>query len=1785
MEAARLELRGRHPGPNGEVRIPLGQTAFIDVWMDGQAESIRTLNLNLRYDPQVLAPLDADPLKEGLNPFSTGGYMPQPSEAINAVRTVEGELVYGVTNLGGAAATGSGIVASFQVKAVGPGPTTDITIDFRYPRNFTSYEIMTSQGELEKRDFQTSQVSGLHVLIGAGLLVSDIPNVMMPGGGRDRSILLDGYVLDAIYPDSQIEWSVSGATQVQVQIDENRRVTVLAPDDWSGTELLSLTARSPDGLERTDDVLVTVIGPPRLQRGLFGLPDIITDEDVLPGGLDLDDFLVSDPYNPPEDLSWFASGQQEIEVRIAPVTHQLALTPPREWSGQELILFTVSNRFGLADTTTILVSVTSINDPPVLSAFTPLTVGLGEEVQGPLIAFQVTDVDDPLDELSFAVSGNSLVTAEIRMGRIVVRGIGVGAGAVEVIARDPHGAEASDTLWVEVTGTTQAPQVAGLPDLILQAGEPFSLSLDEWVTDPDTPDSLLTWSVTSGHAVEAEIRTRGQLLLVAPEGFVGDAEVVLTVSDLQGNSAIATFSITVQGDEQELILLLPDEIELVSGQDRQFALGDVVSSPYAPLAELIWEVLGAHTVDASIDAGLLVVTALDVDARVLGELILSVADPQGNRDTDTLGVWVSPAHGPDEFAIAVPDTGMVAGGTLTMSLDPFVRVLEPSQITWEITSDLPEGFTARLDTAQRTIELGAASGFAQSVRLILRGTGPEEQVAEGAFSVAVLLPGLILADIPDLALRAGEPDTSLVLDALVLQGDPQTIAWSVQGATFIAVEVDTALHTARMSAPDGTAGEESLVFTARDRAGQTAEVEARVRVQEVWELADIPDVYLLLGEIAVLRLDQFVARGRPDRLVWTVAGARDVQVEVDAQMRLARIRAPELGPTQEELIFRAFTPAVDSLVQAVEVVVLIPPLRLLAMPDMFLTAGQVDSSRVLDLYVESGDPGTVQWAVEEVDSLVALIEPGARKLQVSALEGFAGERTLVLTATRDGENAVGSILVVVQERTPVLQIGDIPDMSLSAGQVDSSLVLDRHVEIGDPELVQWSVEGADKIHVRIDGVTRRVQLEAAEAFEEEALVFVARLEGESARDTVTVTFVEEPFRIELAGIPQMTIVQGTVDTSTVLDSFLVRGNPEVARWSIEGGILVRAAIDTTTRRLHIDARAAQAGIEVFYLEVTQAGTRASGVLRVGVKVADFAISPLPPVAIEVGQESVDVDLNPHVEGSFSPDQIRWEVRPSDHLNVSIDSLTHVLRVAPVGGFTGALELVLVAHTPLGESWQATLQVEVAGAPEGVPEITAPPPLPVNPGTVVEALDLDDLVVGEDPTVLIWRVLQQGNVRVSIDAQTHVLTLRVPGDFRGEERPRLGVRRVSGGPEAQVGLTLVATDPGLSPVLSLPEEIALPVGEVLEVDLNALVEDGDTEDVFITWSVYDDDGLDIQIDSYRGRLILFAGEYRSTPARIFLTAADPDGHQTEGVVSVRFVDVDTAGPELRLVVVGHETHADQLSIRVYADELLKRSPIVLAEGEPLAVEEQGDHYRAVYAPSREGVLSIAASGVDLRDNEAYVSLPVTLRWLSQTGTTVFSPDETLQVNVAEVIGGPLAALVYAVMDEEMAYFVDILGVGQPRQAAGIIFVGVEPGEADDLVIMRRHLAGVTWEELATYAEDGTLYASAIQMGVFRTAMSEAGSQAEAPSGLAFPNPFNTEVAIRYVVQDAGHVRVEIYDLQGHRVRVLIDRTQGGGPWAAVWDGQNGRGVNMASGVYLYVVHTAGERRTGKMTLLR
>ena len=84
---------------------------------------------------------------------------------------------------------------------------------------------------------------------------------------------------------------------------------------------------------------------------------------------------------------------------------------------------------------------------------------------------------------------------------------------------------------------------------------------------------------------------------------------------------------------------------------------------------------------------------------------------------------------------------------------------------------------------------------------------------------------------------------------------------------------------------------------------------------------------------------------------------------------------------------------------------------------------------------------------------------------------------------------------------------------------------------------------------------------------------------------------------------------------------------------------------------------------------------------------------------------------------------------------------------------------------------------------------------------------------------------------------------------------------------------------------------------------------------------------------------------------------------------------------------------------------------------------------------------------------------------------------------------------------------------------------------------------------------------------------------------YPNPFNSSTTIRYRLGEMGKVRLEVYDLQGQKVKTLVDRYEGTGFYQLEWDGTDANGHSVATGVYLVRLQTQNAGRVRKMLLLK
>lgn len=83
----------------------------------------------------------------------------------------------------------------------------------------------------------------------------------------------------------------------------------------------------------------------------------------------------------------------------------------------------------------------------------------------------------------------------------------------------------------------------------------------------------------------------------------------------------------------------------------------------------------------------------------------------------------------------------------------------------------------------------------------------------------------------------------------------------------------------------------------------------------------------------------------------------------------------------------------------------------------------------------------------------------------------------------------------------------------------------------------------------------------------------------------------------------------------------------------------------------------------------------------------------------------------------------------------------------------------------------------------------------------------------------------------------------------------------------------------------------------------------------------------------------------------------------------------------------------------------------------------------------------------------------------------------------------------------------------------------------------------------------------------------------------PNPFNPTTRIDFELSAAGRTRLSIHDVRGMLVRELLDRDLPAGPHDVLWNGRDGAGRELASGIYLLRLRSGDLGDERKLTLVR
>ncbi|MCF7918329.1 MAG: T9SS type A sorting domain-containing protein [Candidatus Cloacimonetes bacterium] len=86
-------------------------------------------------------------------------------------------------------------------------------------------------------------------------------------------------------------------------------------------------------------------------------------------------------------------------------------------------------------------------------------------------------------------------------------------------------------------------------------------------------------------------------------------------------------------------------------------------------------------------------------------------------------------------------------------------------------------------------------------------------------------------------------------------------------------------------------------------------------------------------------------------------------------------------------------------------------------------------------------------------------------------------------------------------------------------------------------------------------------------------------------------------------------------------------------------------------------------------------------------------------------------------------------------------------------------------------------------------------------------------------------------------------------------------------------------------------------------------------------------------------------------------------------------------------------------------------------------------------------------------------------------------------------------------------------------------------------------------------------------------------------ICYPNPFNPCTTISFQVQQAGEVKLEIFNSRGQRVQTLLNSALEKGFYEYNWQGEDEQQQEAASGLYIYRLSSGSGQISGKLLLLK
>jgi PKD repeat protein len=739
-------------------------------------------------------------------------------------------------------------------------------------------------------------------------VITDISDQTISEGASFATITLDDFISDVDHTDDQISWTATGQTELSVSFN-NRVATISIPDtDWYGAETIMFTATDPGNLSASNSATFTVTSVNDAPES-SDIPDQTIQEDSSFATIQLDNY-VSDPDNTDNELSWTATGQNELTVTIN--NREATITiPDAEWKGNETITFIVTDPDGLTDSDSAIFTVTEVNDPPVISNIPDQTIAEGAAFTDIQLDNYVSDPDNTDTEITWTATGQSdlTITIENRIASITLPDENWnGTETITFKASDPEGLTAIDSVMLTVTAVNDAPIVSDITNQTIAEGSSFAtISLDNFVSDIDNQNSEISWSGTGQTDLNVSINNRIATITTPDENWNGTETIIFTATDIAGltDTDSATFTVTSVNDAPT-ITDIPNQTINEGSSFSSITLDDFISDIEDADNVISWIATGQSDLTITITNRVAQITMPDNDWNGSETITFTATDSGGLTATDTVVLTVNPVNDAPVISNISDQTIAEGASFATITLDNYISDVDNTddQISWTATgqSELSVSFNNRV----ATISIPDTDWYGTET-IVFTATDPGDLSASNSatFTVTPVNDAPMVSDIPDQNILEGQAFSSISLNLYVndKEDSDNDITWSVSGESALTVSINNQM--AAIDTPDTDwNGSEIIVFTAMDSGNLTGSVSVVFHVTPVND----PPAFSIGSDITINEDAGLVSYS-----AWATNIDSGATNEVDQQLTFSLTpdhselfaQLPEIDPFTGKLTFRS----------------------------------------------------------------------------------------------------------------------------------------------------------------------------------------------------------------------------------------------------------------------------------------------------------------------------------------------------------------------------------------------------------------------------------------------------------------------------------------------------------------------------------------------------------------------------------------------------------------------------------------------------------------------------------------------------------------------------------------------------------------------------------------------------------------------------------------------------------------------------------------------------------------